>query len=272
MKLLFVLVVAFFVISCNKNDKPKITEEDLKKVEVKEVKKEEVKVETKTEEVKKEEVKKEEQQGKEVTLDEKSWEKLNIFFSNFSESAVPYFEKDKLSDDELIKFGIRHNLMNMPKNIQKVSKDENYTEKVSAENIHNAIKKYFGKDFTNDKTVVAFNEDNMKADFMFKDNFYFIPKELPVQIDPIRNPTGETMIVAQVENMYQNNETDFTVNLSIYSIYPDGFSESIKNKKIYKLKPEFWGGETPEVFAKVKAKIKKTEGDKYILIEYSENK
>jgi len=270
MKLLVVLVVAFFVISCNKNEKPKITEEDLKKVEVKEVKKEEVKVEKKTEEVKVE--KKEEQQGKEVNLDEKSWEKLNIFFCNFSESAVPYFEKDKLSDDELIKFGIRHNLINMPKNIQKVNENENYTEKVSAENVHNAIKKYFGKDFTNDKTVVAFNEDNMKADFMFKDNFYFIPKELPVQIDPIRNPTGETMKVAQVENMYQNSETEFTVNLSIYSIYPDAYSESIENKKIYKLKSEFWGKEAPEVFAKAKAKIKKTENEKYILIEYTEDK
>jgi len=86
MKLLFVLVVAFFVISCNKNEKPKITEEDLKKVEVKEVKKQDIKVE-KIEDVKAE---KKIEEAKVEQKEESKKEGTVIEIEDFDESAYKY--------------------------------------------------------------------------------------------------------------------------------------------------------------------------------------
>lgn len=57
-----------------------------------------------------------------IELDKESWEKLNIFFSNFSEADVPFFEKNKLEEEELILFGIRHNILNNPKRLNDGNK------------------------------------------------------------------------------------------------------------------------------------------------------
>ncbi len=101
---------------------------------------------------KKTEVLKEVKMNKLINLDEKSWEKLNIFFSKLYQYDLFHFEQDKLSDDEMIKFAVIYNLLNLPENIENF----NDSEIISANAVNQVIKKYFGKDFTNHKTIVFF--------------------------------------------------------------------------------------------------------------------
>ncbi len=227
------------------------------------------------------EVLKKRKMNKPITLNEKSWEKLNIFFSKLYQYDVPYFRQNKLSETEFIKFAVRYNLLNLPENIEKVNDDEKYSEKVSAKNVHNVIKKYFGKNFTNDKTITFRDEYNI----LFKDNYYYIPKKIPYQthskrvpgqsylvyeIDLIRNPTIEMLELLQVKNIYQNNETDFTVELYVYR---DDLkkSDKLNDSKFYNTKAEklenylFFGNDT------VTALIRKIQDDEYIVLEYLGN-
>ncbi len=277
MKLLFILlVIVVFFINCNKNGKQKVTQENIKSIEI------ETKSNVVSEKVKTEVIS-EEKMNKTINLDEKSWEKLNIFFSKLYQYDVPYFEQDKLSDDEFIKFAVTYNLLNLPENLEKVNDDEKYSEKVSVKNVHNVIKKYFGKDFTNDKTITVFYDYSL----LFKDNHYYIPTKIPkevhsrrepgqsyliYEIDLMRNPTKDMIKFSQVSKMYQNNETDFTVELCTYrgDMY---HSDTISNSKFYNIKADELEG---YIFyacdKKTKAKIRKIQNDEYIVLEYSENK
>ncbi|HBF35080.1 TPA: hypothetical protein DDW35_11020, partial [Candidatus Sumerlaeota bacterium] len=74
--------------------------------------------------------------GKSVALDVDATKKLNIFFSNFSEAYLKPFEAGKLTDDALIEFGIKHNLINYPKVF--------HANQLAEEEVNKACKKYFG--------------------------------------------------------------------------------------------------------------------------------
>ncbi len=112
-----------------------------------------------------------------VSIDKKLWKKLNMFLSKLYQYDIAFFKENELSDDEMIKFAVIYNLSNLPENIKEVIDDRKYSKKVSAKDVHNVIKKYFGKDFTNDKTITVF-QDSVFDDYkiLFKDNFYYIPQ------------------------------------------------------------------------------------------------
>lgn len=275
MKALFILIIAL-LLSCIEREKNKITKENIKDIEI-ETKSNAVSEEIKTE------VLKEGKMNKLINLDEKSREKLNIFFSKLYQYDVPYFKQNELSDNELIKFAVIYNLLNLPENIEKVNDTEEYSERISAKNVHSIINMYFGKDFTNDETISIFNEYKI----LFKDNFYYIPKKIPYkthskrtpgqsylvyEIDLMRNPTRGMLEFYQIDKMYQIGEKDFTVEL--YGYRDDlNNSDKLTDSKFYNTKADKLTDYSFYSYnKKVKALIKKIKDDEYIVLEYSENK
>jgi len=188
-----------------------------------------------------------------VKLDKETSEKLNVFFSNFSEAEVPFFEKDCLSEDELIAFGIRHNIINNPKRLIN-------DEKISSKYVEESVEKYFGKKISQNKTVKAYEIEsgNGKKDvgyYEYKDGDYFIKDDAHYQIDPYRQPTGEVDKYSEVTKMeYDSRENIYKVNVNIYSYYPD--------MEDY----------VPVICDKVVASIEKLNDGRYILIDYMRTK
>ncbi|MBN2694783.1 hypothetical protein JXR93_08975 [bacterium] len=220
-------------------------------------------------------------EGKKVKLDSKSWSKLNVFLSNFAESELPFFEKDSISNADLIKFGIHHNAINYPKEMKSNSKNANYPNKISKKAIYNAVDKYFGKKLTNknDEKILIFSEgeNEDKKDFYLipEKDFYLLPI-IPVQIDPITTPTGETQKFTQVIDMIDLSKSVYEITANIYGI---GFMEleDISKKKLnnlmYSVSVDKWKEAiTPSIMTKIKAVVKKDKSGLYKLISYTEVK
>ena len=49
---------------------------------------------------------------REIKLNQVEWKKMNTFFSNFSEVFLKPFKKGQITNKELIRFGIFHNIFN----------------------------------------------------------------------------------------------------------------------------------------------------------------
>lgn len=205
-----------------------------------------------------------------IDLDKESWEKLNIFFSNFSEADVPFFEKDKLVEEELILFGIRHNILNNPKRID----DDN---KISSKYVEESVKKYFGKEILNHKTVKAYEIGDDIGYFEYNSGYYSFRRDASYQIDPYTCPTGETFMFSQVRKIQYDIENKvYNVSVDIYDYYPDmDFNGDIYSEEpkewILKTKPENRDN-IPTVRYKVTATIEKLMDGRYILIDYTQIK
>lgn len=67
--------------------------------------------------------------------------RLNVFVSNFAEAAVQPFERGNISQQALIEFGVRHNIINAPRRIQR-SVDSD-TSRLAAREVESAVRRYF---------------------------------------------------------------------------------------------------------------------------------
>ncbi|CAH2213488.1 hypothetical protein [Tepidibacter aestuarii] len=202
-----------------------------------------------------------------INLDQKTWKTLNIFFSNFSEADVPFFEKDGLKEDEMIAFGIRHNILNNPKRIVN-------DEKISSKYVEDSCEKYFGKRISQNKTVKAYEVDSDVGYYEYNSGYYFIGENEQYQIDPYRHPTGETDKFSQVTKFQYNKEQNvYKASINIYSFYPD----SDFNGEIYDEKPKEWELRNepeyiPTVCDKAIETIERLDDGRYILIDYMHTK
>lgn len=201
-----------------------------------------------------------------IDLDKELWEKLNIFFSNFSEADVSFFENDKLVEEELILFGIRHNILNNPKRIDD-------DKKISSKYVEESVKKYFGKEIFNHKTVKAFEIGDDIGYFEYNSGYYSFSTDVPYRIDPYTYPTGETFQFSQARKIQYDTENKvYKVNVDLYSYYPD----MEFNGDIYSEEPKEWILKTepenmdniPTVCNMVTATIEKLADGRYILIDY----
>lgn len=208
----------------------------------------------------------------------KALRKLNVFFTNFSESAVPFFKKGTLSEDELIAFGVRHNLINISKNVHKTKQKKGYDAKISVKAVHRAVMKYFGKKILKDHSVIAFYQElsavkKVPASFLFEKGFYYIPITMG-QFDMARNPTGEQMKFIQVDHLIPRNKNLFEAVVNRYAIYPDSISKTTKelNHLMFSVPVIKWKvAEKPTLEAKIKALIRQGKNGRYQLISYIQN-
>ncbi len=95
-----------------------------------------------------------------LSLDEELQHKLNLYLSNYTETAITSFENTP-KKDEMIEFGVLHILKNNKKLIDQdipESLSEEYLYRVSLEGISSTVIKYFGVTLTEDD-FAAYHDD-----------------------------------------------------------------------------------------------------------------
>ena len=183
----------------------------------------------------------------EVKLSNENLAKLNIFFSNFSEAMLESFEKDKISDDMLIDFAMRHNDLN---NQNIIEKHDDLHGKIPKKTVEKTILKYFGKVFNNHKST---------QQYKFENGYYILPYA-----------DGDTPDFSSVTKVVDDGNNYYTSYVDIYSPQVvDGYPENRYDS------PDKWNMlediPIPKLTSKVKATIRKESDGRYILIDYNKN-
>lgn len=137
-----------------------------------------------------------------IELSSEKQREINIFLSNFTEVFFLDFE-DQPSNEILINFGVRHNYINNWRAME-VRADYGFLDKSKVER---SVKRFFDLDLQHKKT----------DQYDFDGNHYII-----------RLADGETLPMAVVQEMYDNNDGSYTVyfdevfsyDLLDYSITP----------------------------------------------------
>ncbi|MBU1105729.1 MAG: hypothetical protein KKB51_03590 [Candidatus Riflebacteria bacterium] len=168
-----------------------------------------------------------------IKLEPAKQRKLNVFFSNFSEANVESFAQGALSDQAMLDFALRHLYINKFKSLKK-SKD-GCSVIATTEQVDTATMKYFGQKVK-----------------QHKESSYTIPCA-----------DGEVFYFSQLDSLEDIGNKAFKATGTIYSNGPDGIPDVHGT-------PADWK-ETEEdvsVASKFSALIK-SEGERYILVEYS---
>jgi len=100
----------------------------------------------------------------EIKMDAKMKEKLDTFFSNFSEANVQPFEKGNIDDANLIRFGVKHVILNNAKLIEHKG-DENYGY-IKAADVDGADLYFWGVKPKKHATI---------EDYTYKEGYYGFP-------------------------------------------------------------------------------------------------
>jgi len=222
----------------------------------------------------------------EIQLNSKDWEKVNIFLSNFAEVETPFFEQDKVSDELLIDFAVKHIFMNNTKMVLK-HKSKTFDEKIPVENINKITEKYFGLKVKEHKTIPVKDLEGgidleetktYEGKILFEKKHYLIPKNEKYQFDPIRIPTGMNQFFIQVESFKQrsiqkDDSKIFDVTGNFYDILC--CNEEVEKLR-YNTKVANWECESytppPEPSKKIKAVLKQLKDGKFIILSYQETK
>ncbi|MFX4261530.1 hypothetical protein ACOBQJ_04935 [Pelotomaculum propionicicum] len=180
-------------------------------------------------------------QEKEIDMDMDTRKKLNTFFSNFSEVSLAPFERGKISQSELIRFGIYHNWLNNY-NLFTIEGSKAYIDEAA---VYSSIKKYFGLDV--DKPV---NE------FSYSNGMY-----------QITAATGEAYRFSQIAKLVDKGNGYYEADVNVYEA-SSGFTGN-PHGSLDEWKREAEGPyDIPEVIGMMKATIKKAEDGRYILVDY----
>jgi len=157
--------------------------------------------------------------------------KLNVFFSNFSESYVPSFTE--ATDEIMTNFALSHNYINKFKSL-KTTKD-GLSVTVTPDQLDTTAKKYFGKPI-----------------IKHREKIYTMPLA-----------DGEAFTFSQLDSLEDLGDKLFKAEGTIYMTSSGGTPDVHAN-------PEAWkkADEEVEAISKFSAKIK-SEGDRYILVEYT---
>lgn len=185
---------------------------------------------------------------REIRLTPEEWKKLNVFFSNFSEVSLEPFEQNKITNKELIKFGVRHNLLN---NYRLFQRNKSYL-KINRKYVQDSIEKYFGI-----KNIIH----ESAGDLIYKDGYYLVPEQ-----------DGEVYIFTQVYKFVDIGNSFYVAYLNIYCAGSGFTGDPHGNIKTWN---EVRDGDIPELLGKMKATIQKVTSNnnsRYILIDYMNDK
>jgi len=181
---------------------------------------------------------------KEIQLDDKTKTELNTFFSNFSEVFLEPFEEGKISNQELIRFGVLHNYINNDGLIKHYY--ENYGS-IEAEYIEKSVEKYFGHTIEHHESITISE---------FKDGYYIIPYA-----------DGEATVFSQVERLFEVGNDLYAAYVKDY--YASNWWSGDPHATIKEWK-EYDSEDIPQLSRKIKAKIRKLMLDgnsRYVLLE-----
>ena len=181
----------------------------------------------------------------EVRLDRAQKEKLDTFFSNFSEAGVQPFDSGKVSNKQLIDFGIKHNQINKAGRVTTVGAKG----RLAAKHVVASVDWYFGKKITrHESTGFA----------TYKNGYYYFPLA-----------EGEGPTFSQITRLVDAGKGYYTASVGIYSAAngwewnPHGTTSEWKRADD--------GSGIPELKGRLSASIKKVgtgATQHYILVEY----
>ena len=186
---------------------------------------------------------------KEIQLNKGEWEKLNTFFSNFSEVFLKPFEKGQISNKELVRFGILHNFWNNYKLFKQYDSNE---LKLDKKYVEASVEKYFGIKLITHETT---------DDATYKDGYYIIP-----------GGTGEVYVFSQVTKFIDIGNSYYLAYLNIYYASSGFTGDPHGNLKTWQKEDD---GDIPKLSRKMKATVQKDTSNgqsRYILIEYLEDR
>lgn len=168
-----------------------------------------------------------------IKLDAAKQKKLNVFFSNFSEANVDSFAQGELSDQAMLDFALSHVYINKFKSLKK-SKDGNSVIATSKQ-VDTATMKYFGQKIKK-----------------HKENSYTIPCA-----------DGEVFYFSQLDSLEDLGKKTFKATGTVYSTGSGGTPDVHGTPAEWEKAEEDVG-----VASKFSALIK-SEGERYLLVEYS---
>ena len=189
------------------------------------------------------------QSGGEIVPTSAEWRRLNIFFSNFAEANVQPFRENHLPAEELIRFGVLHNLINASQRIQAVPRRPGYG-RLPGNHVSAAARKYFGAD--------RVQHQSLAGDYswiQYADGFYVFPRA-----------DGESLPFAQVANLRDAGEREYIAGVTVYRMIDEDVDRY--GTPIEQLRRQ---GYEVEVVAQMRARIRKIREagqDRYILLEY----
>jgi hypothetical protein len=170
---------------------------------------------------------------KPIGLEAAQKKKLDTFFSNFSEAAVPSFAPATLTDEILISFGIEHWYIN---NFKQLNRDANGVDvQVTREQVDQSAIRYFGRP--------------VKA------------HAKPAYRHPLAS--GEAYTFSQIDSLAELGNDTFLAEGTIYTtgsgdtIDPHGTPAEWKRKQ-----------EAPDKSGSFVATIK-ADGERYVLVDYT---
>jgi len=177
-----------------------------------------------------------------VNLSKSQQKEFDTFFSNFAEANLESFtQKNGISNEELIRFGIMHNYINRKHNFVRV--DDNNV-KIKKEYIEESAKKYFGKSIQNHKTIEG---------VAYSNGYYSMP-----QAD------GEAFSFAQINKLSDIGGNKFEAEVNVYTAGSGWTGNTHDNPANYAKD----AADGPQLSVKVKALVLKDASGKYQLLEY----
>jgi hypothetical protein len=186
---------------------------------------------------------------RETKLNQEEWKKLNTFFSNFSEVFLIPFEKGQITNKELIRFGVFHNLLN---NYRLFQPYKSSYLKIAKKYVQVSIDKYFGI-----KKIIH----ETAGDAIYEKGNYLVPEA-----------DGEVYCFSQVTKLIDIGNSYFVAYLNIYYAGSGFTGDPNGNLKTWN---EARDGDVPELSGKMKATIQKVNSNnssRCILIDYLEDK
>jgi hypothetical protein len=186
-----------------------------------------------------------------------SYLKINLdnFFSSFSEAGVKPFEDSKISNVNLINFGIMHIKINdwwQVNNLVVLKASDPNHGYIKSSDVDNACYQYFGKKPTTHSSIKGYPFDGAYYKF--------------------RLVTDKPIIFSQINKLIDIGDNFYKAEINIYEAF-SGFTGDLHGTMIDWKKTNPYN--LPKLKKKMTAKIKKiTEAGKerYILISYAEMK
>lgn len=190
---------------------------------------------------------------KKVKMNRNMKKQLDTFFSNFSEAYVEPFENGNISDENLIRFGIFHVIINNEKLIENkndVNNGEDYGY-IKAENIDNKCLYYFGKKPQKHITINGYTYEN---------GYYKFPRA-----------SGEAYTFSQIDELFDLGNNTYKAKVSIYYASSGFTGDSHGTMEQWKLDEQ----DIPILSKKINALIHKSNNNgktTYILKQYVNDK
>jgi len=182
---------------------------------------------------------------KEIKMDANMKKQLDTFFSNFSEAYVEPFEKGKIEDANLIRFGVLHVILNDTKLVE--NKGGNNDGYIKAENVDAASLYFFGKKPQKYTSIDGYTYEN---------GYYKFPKA-----------SGEVYTFSQIDKLSDLGSNMYKAEVSIYTASSGFAGDSHGTMEKWKAS----GEDVPKLNKKINAVIQKINDngkERYLLMEY----